>query len=391
VENFRTPNFPLVADILYWMIQRYDPLVSISDDIETENDRVAFVTNIVSLMLNKAGIKLNGKKIYSADGHAVKEMLKITDVLYAAQQTSSTLKAQDDSMTNSSAPTAKVTDVKALKKLATEITETGAKVYDLLQNEDELRKTRMKALKFLEASSNSLAGTTEHDFIEKSVKLSIKQSEDNLVNMEKQIKDLKGDEETLVQRIQKKNADLERNEKRLKSLKTVRPAFMDEYERLEVELGGLYEIYLERFRNLDFLEHELELIRQSEKNKAAETKKHLKKMQERIKKEEERMMHGANEEKNIDSAIESRGIPVKSAASKGGIGKKSGPDSGASSDVEETKRSGKEGRKKQAESESEDESELGESDDGSEEDDDESLTDGSDEDESDGEQSESDF
>jgi hypothetical protein len=75
-------------------------------------------------------------------------------VLYAAQQTSSTLKVQDDNMSNSSAPTAKVTDVKALKKLATEITETGARVYDLLQNEDELRKTRMKALKFLEASSN---------------------------------------------------------------------------------------------------------------------------------------------------------------------------------------------------------------------------------------------
>ncbi len=75
-------------------------------------------------------------------------------MLYAAQQTSSTLKVQDDNMSNSSAPTAKVTDVKALKKLATEITETGARVYDLLQNEDELRKTRMKALKFLEASSN---------------------------------------------------------------------------------------------------------------------------------------------------------------------------------------------------------------------------------------------
>jgi Clusterin-associated protein-1 len=29
VDNFRTPNFELVADILYWMVKRYDPDVSI--------------------------------------------------------------------------------------------------------------------------------------------------------------------------------------------------------------------------------------------------------------------------------------------------------------------------------------------------------------------------
>ena len=35
----------------------------------------------------KAHIKLNTKKLYSADGYAVKELLKIASVLYSAMKT----------------------------------------------------------------------------------------------------------------------------------------------------------------------------------------------------------------------------------------------------------------------------------------------------------------
>ena len=82
VENFRTPNFGLVADVLYWMVQRYDPLVSISDNIETEADRVAFLKSIAQIMAGKARIVLKTKNLYSADGKAVKELLKIARTLY---------------------------------------------------------------------------------------------------------------------------------------------------------------------------------------------------------------------------------------------------------------------------------------------------------------------
>lgn len=37
-----------------------------------------------------------------------------------------------------------------------------------------------------------------------------------------------------------------------------RPAFMDEYEKIEEELQKQYEIYLEKFRNLAYLEQQLE-------------------------------------------------------------------------------------------------------------------------------------
>ena len=34
MENFRDPNFELVAEILYWFAMRYDPNADISDDID---------------------------------------------------------------------------------------------------------------------------------------------------------------------------------------------------------------------------------------------------------------------------------------------------------------------------------------------------------------------
>ena len=57
-----------------------------------------FVSNVVTIMLSKARIKLNGKRIYAADGHAVKEMLKLTEVLYAAQQANSALHNSEEAV-----------------------------------------------------------------------------------------------------------------------------------------------------------------------------------------------------------------------------------------------------------------------------------------------------
>lgn len=51
MENFRTPNFVLVSDILYWLVQRYDQNVDIPDSIATENDRIAFLKSIAQLVV----------------------------------------------------------------------------------------------------------------------------------------------------------------------------------------------------------------------------------------------------------------------------------------------------------------------------------------------------
>lgn len=81
MDNFRAPNFPLVADILYWLVMRYDPSAKITDDIDTESQRVAFLTAASTVMAAKARLQLKAKQLYAADGRAVKELLKIARLL----------------------------------------------------------------------------------------------------------------------------------------------------------------------------------------------------------------------------------------------------------------------------------------------------------------------
>ncbi len=61
----------------------------------------------------------------------------------------------------------KLQDLKGLKNLATEITDSGAKLFDLLNKETELREHREKAILFLENISRNLESNTEQQYIEK--------------------------------------------------------------------------------------------------------------------------------------------------------------------------------------------------------------------------------
>ena len=75
MENFRNPNFELIADVLYWMVRKYDPDINCHQDIETEDDRVEFLQGISQAMASRASIKLNTKRLYAADGNAVQELV----------------------------------------------------------------------------------------------------------------------------------------------------------------------------------------------------------------------------------------------------------------------------------------------------------------------------
>lgn len=75
------------------------------------------------------------------------------------------------------------------------------------------------------------------------------------------------DQRVLDENIKKKNIDLEKSSKRLSLMTSMRPAYLDEYERLETELEKLYEVYIERFRNLNYLEGELTKYNKIEEKK----------------------------------------------------------------------------------------------------------------------------
>eukprot|EP00730_Choanoeca_flexa_P005733 TRINITY_DN12007_c6_g1_i4.p2 TRINITY_DN12007_c6_g1~~TRINITY_DN12007_c6_g1_i4.p2 ORF type:complete len:184 (+),score=27.90 TRINITY_DN12007_c6_g1_i4:1337-1888(+) len=93
IDNFRQPNFPLVAEILLWLVKKFDANEMVPTDIEEQSDRIIFIKAMASFMAMKAHVKLSTKQLYKADGYAVRELLKITSLLYNADKQS---KSQHD-------------------------------------------------------------------------------------------------------------------------------------------------------------------------------------------------------------------------------------------------------------------------------------------------------
>lgn len=300
VENFRTPNFELVADLLDWLLHRYDPNVCIPDDISTETCRVDFIKDVTEKVYLRAGLRLNTKQLYRADGYAVKELLKLAKMLYDAQR-SVDHNNQNDPLGDNSAQT-KLHDLKTTRSICSTIVDAGIKLYDLLGKEEENRGEREKAIRFLDGISRNLDNNSEHEQVAKALNSMLQTHQEKLEQLKQMSEELSQDEKNLDAKIKKKKQELDRCTKRLSSLTNVRPAFMDEYEKLEYELERVYETYISRFRNLDYLEHELDTLNKEEEEKMEENERALKRMQKRLREEEWRMLRGegGDDEKKRD-------------------------------------------------------------------------------------------
>jgi clusterin-associated protein 1 len=87
----------------------------------------------------------------------------------------------------------KLHNLKAARTLATEITETGAKLYDLLSSEKDLSEARNKAMEFLESISRNLDTNTEQVYIERCIEDIIGNQSSKMKDMEDSVKQLRLD------------------------------------------------------------------------------------------------------------------------------------------------------------------------------------------------------
>ena len=110
----------------------------------------------------------------------------------------------------------------------------GIRLYDLLQNEVTLREER----------SAALARPLDIDAIEAGLTKAIASVNEQYNHYLGLIDNLSSDESNLEAKIEKKKMELERGQRRLKSLLSVRPAFMDEYLKIEEELGHRYQAFV---------------------------------------------------------------------------------------------------------------------------------------------------
>ncbi|RWS28939.1 clusterin-associated protein 1-like protein [Leptotrombidium deliense] len=242
VENFRKPNFPLIAEILQWLTLRYDPTLELSIDIETEQDRVIFIKTSAQLIVSepnfdetntilyfhlillffiyfcatKAHIKLNTKKLYLADGHAVQELLKMASLLYEAAKSSEVIEenatfSENQALTDSTL-IVKKSELKKCRQIASEITQKGVNLYDSLMKEMELREQR----------NNVLSRQLKIAQVETGLKNAITDLEKLIETVNNKIDNVASDEANLDSKIEKKQSELLRYQKRLQTLKSIR-------------------------------------------------------------------------------------------------------------------------------------------------------------------------
>ncbi|XP_051910375.1 clusterin-associated protein 1-like isoform X2 [Hippocampus zosterae] len=274
VENFRTPNFTLVAEILIWLAKCYEPQMEIASDMNTESDRVFLIKTVAQFMATKAHIKMNTKRLYQADGYAVKEMLKITSVLYNAMKTKQMAledRGEEENNKFKFELGTRISDLKAARQLASEATSKGASLYDLLGKEADLRKLRTAAI----ARPLEISGT------EKALRHAIKEVLENVEKTKVMMRNVLSDVASLDAKKEKKHWQLEMNQRRLQTLQSVRPLFMDEYEKIEEKLEEQYKLQVENFANFYYLEWQQE--KQIRQEKMFEEENNRKRMMQQLK------------------------------------------------------------------------------------------------------------
>ncbi|KAK7200312.1 putative intraflagellar transport protein A1 [Novymonas esmeraldas] len=275
MESFREPNVELVADCLYWLINRYEPSAEVTFNIEREHNRVTFFKQVCEVALAKGRIKLNVKKLYQADGHAVQEMLKLANVLKKAMKATDA-EEPDFTALQQMAAQKNVSDAKAVQQLCSELTADGSSLFFLVEGELQSRGDRQRIL-----SRATEVGEFERRLREllTSVAQQVEQYQQSIVN-------LNADESNLEQKIENKKAHLERAQKQYKSAMATNPAFLKEYENHEKKLQAQFVNYLEQYRNLEFLEHQVAKYNAKEDAVLEEQETKLKVMRERLRKEE---------------------------------------------------------------------------------------------------------
>ncbi|KAL9645550.1 hypothetical protein ABK040_000614 [Willaertia magna] len=294
VENFRVPNFVLVYEVLFWLVQRYDPNVDIPDAIGTEQERVVFLRSVSEVLYYKARLKLNLKRLYQADGFAVKELLKLAKVVNDATTMAKDAQEGEDqeaiSLQQLNSSKFQL-NVKQIRSMATELTEVGAEIHELLGKELELRQERLDCISI----PHNMDNIKEH------IERKNNEAVEMISELTQSINNLKRDEDSLKEKKKRKETELERAKKRLSRVSSFRPAFMDEYEQKEKELQELYKRYVEKYRNIEYLEHELEKHRREEAEIIEENKRKLKQLRKRLQDIDMGYLRGENQASMEDS------------------------------------------------------------------------------------------
>jgi clusterin-associated protein 1 len=268
IDSFDSPNFGIMADLLQWLTTLYDPDIVVMPDLSSERGRVDFIRSIVQQMAMRSGVRMNPRKLYASDVFAVRELLKLAAPIYRG-----ILACQSDrNAANTQKGQLQAPSVQKISQLSASVPKHSVEIYDQLDKELMIRQSRTQIL----------SSMPPLDAVEKNVIAAVDSTSTRLDTLTKELERLTHDEETLKSKIAQRKHELDRQSKRLMSVQTIRPAFMDEYEVLEQDLQELFKTHFQHYRNVDYLEYEIQQQEAKRKKQTAENEKDLEKVRKKV-------------------------------------------------------------------------------------------------------------
>ncbi|XP_068632073.1 clusterin-associated protein 1 [Battus philenor] len=260
MESFRSPNWKLLESCVRWLAARVEPDAVLAGGGGSLEGRVALVSHALELFHSRANLKLNGKRLYGADGWAVRELLKVAAFLRSALESPPAEELRADTGPLSYDISSKITEIKQARTLAMDITAQGALLYELLAKEADNKEHREQALsRPLELSS-----------LEASLRRAVAAAADRLAAARDQVDSVAASEAALDAKLERRAAELQRAEKRLHTVQKIKPAYQTELTALEKEIEGLWEQYVVRYRCVEALKQQLSVLERAQAEAAEE-------------------------------------------------------------------------------------------------------------------------
>lgn len=179
---------------------------------------------------------MNPRKLYASNCATSKELLKVTTALLNSpqnvQQDEGHVINFEDSISND--------EIRKIRNLSTELTGHGVNMFDLISKETINKESRAHFSKPLELN-----------VVDKLLKQSISTLKHQLSAGKSTIESQGTEKSSLESKIQRKESELERTSHRLATLQRIRPAYLEEFEKIEVQMKDLYSQYTMRIRCYD--------------------------------------------------------------------------------------------------------------------------------------------
>ncbi|XP_073944926.1 clusterin associated protein 1 [Choristoneura fumiferana] len=258
LDTFRSPNWAALEHCIRWLAARLEPDAALPGGRGSPDQRVALVTHAQALFHSRANLKLNGKRLYGADGWAVRELLKVAALLRTAQAAPPPDQPPDRPLAYD--VSTRLGEIKQARALATDITAQGAFLHDLLAKEAENKEVREQAL----------ARPLDMSALEAALRRALAAAAARAAAARDRIDSVAASEAALDAKLERRRADLLRAEKRLHTVQKIKPAYQGELSALESEIELLWERYVLRYRCVEALKHQLSVLETAQAEAAEE-------------------------------------------------------------------------------------------------------------------------